>query len=330
MKLALPIEIVGTGASVPEQVVTNHDFAKRMDTSDEWIIQRTGIHERRFASQQESTLTFAAEAGRRALADAGVTPDQVGLIIAATFTADHTLPALACQVQAALGCNRAAAFDLNAACSGFVYAMTMAATHLHNGLADYALIIGAETMSRVTDMEDRATCVLFGDGAGAAVLRRSADPARGLLAGRLGADGSRAELIWVPAGGTREPASLRTVNERLHYVRMKGREVYKFAVTQMERLIADTLADAEIETDDVALFIPHQSNLRIIESAIQKLGIPESRVLINIQRYGNTSAASVALALDEARRGDRIRAGDRVLIVAFGAGLTWASALLRF
>jgi 3-oxoacyl-[acyl-carrier-protein] synthase-3 len=329
MKLNWAVEIAGTGASVPDNVVTNADFVARLDTTDEWIVQRTGIRERRIAGPDETTLKFAAAASRQAMAEAGVTPDDIDLIVNATITPDHPLPSTACELQAELGCRWVPAFDLVAACSGFVYGLTTAAQFICNGVARTALVVGSECLTRITDMEDRGTAVLFGDAAGAAIVRPSSAPGRGILAGRLGADGGRAKAIWVPGGGAAEPASARTVNERLHYMRMKGREVYKFAVTQMQELVQDTLADAGYTIADLTLLVPHQSNLRIIESACEKLELPLDRVLINIDRYGNTSAASIPLALHEARRTGRVRSGDLMMMVAFGAGLTWGSALMR-
>jgi len=329
MKLDWAVEIAGTGLSVPAHVVTNADFAQRLDTSDEWIVQRTGIHERCMLRDGEGMLGMATEAGRRALQNAGMSAAEIDLIICGTFTPEHPLPSAACELQAALGCRWVQAFDLSAACSGFVWAFITAAQYVVTGLARTALVVGVEALSRVLDMEDRATCVLFGDGAGAAVIRASTDARRRILAARLGADGSRGMLIWVPAGGAKEPASHRTVAERLHYMRMKGREVYKFAVSQMCDIIHETVAEAGVRVEDLALLIPHQSNLRIIESACEKAGIPLERVLVNIDRYGNTSAASVPIALHEARQGRRIKPGDLVLLVAFGAGLTWGSVLMR-
>lgn len=329
MKLDWGIEIAGTGAHTPPRTVTNDEFAARLDTSDEWIVQRTGIRARRHAGENESTLTLATDASRDAIHDAGMTPDDIDLIVVGTTTPEHVLPSTACELQAALGCRWVPAFDVQAACSGFVFGFVAAAQFIASGMAGNALVVGAETLSRITDQDDRGTAILFGDGAGAAVVRRSAGPARRLLATRLGADGARAKAIWVPAGGSAEPASPRTLNERLHYMRMNGREVYKFAVTQMHDEVLHTLAEAGLTIDDLKLLIPHQSNQRIIESACEKLGLPIDRVLINIDRYGNTSAASVPVALHEARSTGRIQPGDHVMLVAFGAGLTWASALLR-
>jgi 3-oxoacyl-[acyl-carrier-protein] synthase-3 len=329
MKLAWAVEIAGTGLSVPEQVLTNDDLSRRLDTSDEWIVQRTGIRERRILPPDEATLSMAIKAGRAALADADLTPQDIDLIVCATITPDRPLPSTACELQAALGCRWIPAFDLSAACSGFVWGLVTAAQYIVTGLAQNVLLVGSESLTRITDMEDRATCVLFGDGAGAAVLRPSRDPERRILAVRQGADGARGELIMIPAGGARLPASERTVAERLHYMRMRGREVYKFAVTQMCAIIEETASDAAVPVAEVALIVPHQSNLRIIESAVTKAGIRLDKVFVNIDRYGNTSAASVGIALHEARQAGRIKPGDLVMLVAFGAGLTWGSVLLR-
>ena len=330
MKLAWPVEIAGVGASIPTKTLTNDDFATRLDTSDEWIVQRTGIRERRIVDEGKGTLSMATDASRAALADAGMSPEDIDLIVVATITPEHTLPATSCELQAALGCRQVPAFDIQAACSGFVWAAINGAQFVQTGMAGNVLVVGSETLSRITDYEDRGTCVLFGDASGAAVLRRATDAQREILAIRMGADGVRGKSIWIPAGGAAEPASIKTVNERLHYMKMAGREVYKFAVTTMSAILVDTADDAGVNLDDVALIIPHQSNLRIIESACDRARVPLDRVLINIDRYGNTSAASVPLALEEAYRTGRIKRGDLVMTVAFGAGLTWGSILLRF
>jgi 3-oxoacyl-[acyl-carrier-protein] synthase III len=329
MKLAWAVEIAGSGLCVPEQVLTNDDLAQRLDTSDEWIVQRTGIRERRILPAGEATLSLATKAAQAALADAQMSPADIDLIICATITPEHTLPSTACELQAALGCRWIPAFDISAACSGFVWSFLTASQNIVTGMAKNVLLVGAESLSRITDPEDRTTCVLFGDGSGAVVLRPSQDPSRAMLAARQGADGHRGEMIWIPGGGAKEPASTRTIAERLHFMRMRGREVYKFAVTQMCEIIEKTAEDAGIQVSDIALLVPHQSNLRIIESAIERVGIPPERVVMNIDRYGNTSAASVAIALHEARSGGRIHPGDLVMLVAFGAGLTWGSVLLR-
>lgn len=322
-------EIAGTGCGAPSRVVTNHDFAQRLDTSDEWIVQRTGIRERRFAGPDENTLTMSTAAARQALEAARLDPKELQLIVHATITPAHPLPSTACELQAALGCEWIPAFDIAAACSGFVYALATAAQFMHSGMYNNVLVIGSETLTRVTNQEDRSTAVLFGDGAGAAVLRKC-DSGQGILSMLLGADGYRAKAIWIPAGGSEEPASDRTVNEKLHGMRMNGREIYKFAVTQMHDVVRTTADDAGVALDDIKLVIPHQSNQRIIESARERLGIPAEKVLINIDRYGNTSAASIPIGLHESVRDGRIQRGDLVMLAAFGAGLTWASALIRF
>lgn len=329
MKVDWGVEIAGSGIGLPRTVMTNQDWVTRLNTSDEWIVQRTGIRERRVAAEGESTLTFAIQASQEALQSAQVGPHDIDLIICGTITPDHVLPSTACELQTALGCGHVPAFDLVAACSGFVYGLITAAQSIITGMARNALVVGADCVTRMADWEDRQSVILFGDGAGAVVLRPSRNGRPMIRAARLGADGSRAMLIWVPAGGSCMPASLLTVNERLHVMRMKGRDVYKFAVSKMQEVIVDTLADVGLTLDDVALVVPHQSNLRIIESACERLGLPEQKVFINIQRVGNTSAASVPIALHEALQTGRLQRGDLVLLVAFGAGLTWASCLME-
>jgi len=329
MKVAWPIEIIGTGIALPRRVVANDELARLVDTSDEWITQRTGIRQRYWAGPGETTLSLAADASRAALADAQLTPQQIDMIVLGTITPEHPLPSTACLLQAALGCRWIPAYDMAAACSGFVWAMVSAAQHIVNGLAETVLVVGAECLTTITNMQDRATCILFGDAAGAAVLRRARQPGPEVLAVRMGADGERGKLIIVPAGGAKHPASHQTVDERMHFMIMQGREVYKFAVTQMQAVIEETCADAGVRVEDLALIIPHQSNLRIIESAVERAGLPREKVVVNIDRYGNTSAASVAVALHEARAAGRVRPGDLVMLVAFGAGLTWGSVLLR-
>jgi len=294
-------------------------------------VPRTGILQRRRLAKEQSTVDLALQASQRALENAGVSADELDLVLVCTCTPDTPLPATACWLQERLGINQrgVAAFDVAAACSGFVYGLIVAATLMEVSGYRNVLLVGAEALTRITDYQDRSTCVLFGDGAGAAVLSPSDDPNIGLLYHELGADGGRARAVWVPAGGSREPACERTVNERLHYMRMNGRELYKFAVLKMEELIDRALEQTGTKPGDIKLVIPHQSNLRIIESARRRLELPPEKVAVNIDRYGNTSAASIALALDEAWRGGRIGPGDLVLLVAFGAGVTWGSALLR-
>ena len=329
MKPRWAVEIAGIGAYTPEQVVTNEDFARRMDTSDEWIVQRTGIHQRRLLAPEENTLTMSAAASRIALEKSGLSAEEIDLIIQATITPAHTLPSTACELQAELGCRWIPAYDLAAACSGFVYGLVNAAQFVDSGMAKNVLMVASESLTRITDMEDRATAVLFGDGAGAVVVRPSEDPNKGIIAAKLGADGARAKAIWIPGGGSAEPPSAKTVNERLHYMKMDGRAIYKFAVTMMHTLCQETADEAGISVRDIALVIPHQSNLRIIESAMKRLDLPMDRVAINIDRYGNTSGASIGLALEEALRTGRVKEGDLVMMLAFGAGLTWGSVLLR-
>lgn len=319
----------GMGSAVPDHVMTNADFEKRLATSDEWIRTRTGIGERRVARPDENTLTLALSASRQALDRSGLTAGDIDLIVLATTTPYVLLPSTACFLQHQLGCRIIPAFDLQAACTGFVYALVTAAYMLDAERYRNILVIGSETMTRLADWEDRATCILFGDGAGAAVISATDNGTSGLYEHQLCADGSGAQMIWVPAGGSLEPASNKTLNERLHSLKMKGREVYKFAVTRMQEIIEDTLLKAKLTVDDVALIIPHQSNLRIIESAGEKLRIPAEKLAINIDRFGNTSAASIPLALEEALAAGKVKSGDYVLVAGFGAGLTWGSALIR-
>jgi len=321
--------IVGWGKYVPRRVVTNEDLSRMVDTSDEWIRTRTGVRERHLADEGETTATMALEAARRALEVARISPAQLDLIIVATVTPDHLFPATACLVQDALGATHAAAFDLSAGCSGFVYGLAVAAHLLETGAYRTALVVGAETLSRITDWSDRATCVLFGDGAGAVVLRAGENEG-GVLATVLGADGSGGDLLMLPAGGSRWPASHRTVAEGMHYLRMQGREVFRFAVRKMPAATREVLEKAHLSLDDVSLLIPHQANRRIIDAAARALGIPEEAVYVDLDRYGNTSAASIPIALCEAAEEGRIQPGDLVVCVGFGAGLTWGAAAVRW
>lgn len=321
--------IRGIGSAVPRRVMTNADFERIVDTSDEWIRTRSGIRERHIAEDGENTLTLARDASQQALERAGLTGRDLDLIILATSTPYMPLPATACFLQHELGCGTTPAFDLSAACSGFVYSVVIAA-HMLGPKYRNILVIGAETMSRVTDFQDRGTCILLGDGAGAAVISAADDATSGLYAHQMFTDGGGASMIWIPAGGSQQPASSETVNQRLHYLKMRGREVYKFAVTRMQEVIINTLAQAGLPASELTLIIPHQSNARIIESAVEKLGVPAEKVVMNIDRYGNTSAASIPLGMDEAWREGRVKRGDWILLAGFGAGLTWASALIRW
>lgn len=322
--------IVGWGKSLPERVVTNDDLSTLVDTSDDWIRSRTGIRERRVAGPSETTFTLAVGAGERALSVAGFAAAEVDLVIVCTFSPEFGgMPSTASLVQHALGASRAGAFDLNAACSGFIYGLAMAQATITAGIHDAVLVIGAETMSRFLDWSDRSTCVLFGDGAGAVLMRAGAGPA-GLLSCVLGSDGAGGELLAIPAGGSRQPASAKTVEMSQHTIRMNGKEVYKFAVTAAPRSALEAVARAGLTIGDVDLFIPHQANVRIIQSAAATLGLPLDRVFVNVDRYGNTSAASIPLALCEAVESGRVRQGGKILLSGFGGGLTWGAALLEW
>lgn len=329
MTQRMPVRIAGTGAYVPEEVLDNEHFARYLDTSDEWIVTRTGIRERRRAPQGEATSHLATRAAAAAIEDAGLTPNDIDAIVLATATGDRQFPATATYVQHALGCRVVPAFDVGAACAGFLYATTVGAGLLASGLYKTVLVIGAETLTRFADPQDRTIVVLLGDAAGAAVLSRAHNPEQGILHCELGCDGEKAEYIWVPAGGSRLPSSTMTVAERLHYMRMRGRDVFKFAVLKMADLIDRALETTGIEASDIKLVIPHQSNLRIIESMRQRLGLPSEKIAINIHRYGNTSAASIPMAIDDARRSGRLQPGDLILMLAVGAGLTWGAMIVR-
>lgn len=321
--------VVGWGKYVPGRVLTNDELSRMVDTSDEWIRTRTGIRERHVAEDGETTASTAIQAARQALEVAGLRPTQLDLIIVATVTPDYFFPAAACLVQDALGATHAAAFDLSAGCSGFVYGLSIAAHLVSAGVYRTALVIGAETLSRITDWTDRDTCVLFGDGAGAVLLQAGEDEG-GVLATTLGADGSGGDLLRLPAGGSRNPASHQTVAEGLHFIQMKGREVFRFAVRVMPAATQQVLEMAGLSLADLNLLIPHQANQRIIEAAARALDLPAEAVYSNLERYGNTSAASIPIALSEAVEEGRIQPGDLVVCVGFGAGLTWGAAAIRW
>jgi len=322
--------IIGTGMYVPRRVMTNEDFARIVDTSDEWITQRTGMKERRIAEHDQATSDLAYEACRQALEAAAVDPRDVDLVICATITADNTLPATACWLQDRLGCTRAGAFDLTAACSGHIYALAQARAAVLSGQARTVLVTSAEILSSITDYADRSTCVLFGDGAGAAVVQASDEPDTGILYTTLYADGSGGTMMILPAGGSRRPPSHETVAQRLHYMHIRGREVFRFAVLKMQELIEECLRACRLTVDQVRLVIPHQVNTRIISAATSRMGFPPEKVFLNIAKYGNTGGASVAMAHHEAIQEGRLGPGDVAFLVAFGGGLTWASMLLRY
>lgn len=323
--------IVGTGSMVPERILTNQDLERMVETSDEWITTRTGIKERRIADAQTATSDLAYGAAVRALESAGVAPEEVDLIIVATVTPDMLFPATSCLVQARLGANQAAAFDLSAGCSGFVYSLGTAAGFIASGQYRTVLVIGADTLSKITNWKDRSTCVLFGDGAGAAVLRPVPE-GYGILSLVLGADGTGGEKLMLPAGGSRRPFRFEreATEEGSQYIHMCGTDVFKFAVRIMPQAAEQVLAKAGLTPADVQLLIPHQANTRIIDAAAERLGIEPERVMVNVDRYGNTSAASIALALDEAVRAGRLTHGGVGVLVGFGAGLTWGAAAIRW
>jgi 3-oxoacyl-[acyl-carrier-protein] synthase III len=324
----LPVAVVGWGYTAPDGRVTNADLARRVDTTDAWIVERTGIRERRVAGPTETTATLATAAAATAVKRAGLAPDDIDVLIVATASPEQPLPHTGAFVGEALGM-RCASFDVSAACAGFVYELVVGASMLNIGY-EHVLIVGAETLSRIIDPDDRTTLVLFGDAAGAAVIRRTAGDAPSLLAWDLGCDGSAAGLLEIPAGGSRRPASVETVAERGHYLKMQGQPVFRRAVRAVVDSAIATLARAGATVDDVDWFIPHQANVRIIEAAAQRLGIPPERTVVNIERYGNTSAASIPVALFEAVEAGRIHDDDLVLLSGFGAGMTWASALMRW
>jgi 3-oxoacyl-[acyl-carrier-protein] synthase-3 len=319
--------IAGWGKYLPERVLTNQDLERMVDTSDEWIRTRTGIRERRLAGEEEVSSFLAVRAARQALERADLAPFALDLIIVATCTPDHLFPATACQVQDRLGAINAGAFDLEAACSGFLYALSVGTQFIRGGVYDNVLVIASETLSRFTNWQDRSTCVLFGDGAGAVVLRATSRQ-RGLIASTLGAYGAGGELLIVPAGGGALPASERTVSTGQHYIFMKGNEVFRFAVRKMSESAQEVLDAAGLTAADISLFIPHQANLRIIQAVGKRFGLGEEKVFVNVDRYGNTSAATIPIAICEAAEQGRLREGDVLVASAFGAGLTWAAGLM--
>ena len=322
-------KITGTGSYLPKKVLTNFDLEKMVDTSDEWIRERTGIRERRIADSSEATSDLALMASKEALKVAGVKPKELDLILVATVSPDMILPSTACILQHKLGVKNIPAFDINAACSGFIYALSVADNFIRSGIYSKVLVVGAEVLSRITDWKDRTTCVLLGDGAGAVVLEKTKGK-RGILSVNIYADGSMWDLLHVPAGGSRMPATKETVQKRLHFIKMRGNETFKVAVRTLERLVVDTLKENGVKPDELSLLIPHQANHRIIAATAKRLGLGLDRVMLTLDRHGNTSAASIPLALDEAVRTGRIKEGDYILLEAFGGGLTWGSALIKW
>ncbi len=322
--------IAGTGSYVPERILTNEELAATVDTSDEWIVSRTGIHERRIAAPGEFTSHLATKAALRALEQAGLAAEDIELIIVATITPDTLTPATACYVQKNLGATKAVAFDISAACSGFLYAMKISKRLISDGAFQNALIIGAEKLSAVTNWTDRATCVLFGDGAGAAVLRRAEPHEGSVLATEMGTDGNLTHLLNIPGGGSACPITTANAGDQLFALTMMGKEVFKHAVTRMKEAAEKVIERAGLTAADITCVIPHQANLRIIDAIADRLDVPNERVFVNLHKYGNTSAAAVAIALDEANREGKFKRGDNIVLVVFGAGLTWAAAAIRW
>ncbi len=326
----IPVRIAGTGSYVPAKELTNKDLESLVDTTDEWITSRTGIKARRIAAENENTSDLATAAAKNALEQAGVEGAELDLIIVATITPDTLTPATACYVQHNLGATKAVAFDISAACSGFLYAMEVAQRMISDGNFKNALIVGAEKLSAFTNWEDRNTCVLFGDGAGAAILTRGDETTGRILATQIGTDGSQTSILNIPGGGSACPTTVDNAGKNEAYLAMQGREVFKLAVNAMKRASETVITDAGLNADSIKLVIPHQANLRIIDAIADRLTIPNEKVFVNLHKYGNTSAAAMAIALDEAHREGKIERGDNIVMVGFGAGLTWAAAAIQW
>jgi 3-oxoacyl-[acyl-carrier-protein] synthase-3 len=323
------VEISATGRWLPDNIVTNFDLEKRVDTTDEWIRQRTGIVERRIAPPEIGAADMGTEAAKIAMGRAGIHAGEIDLLVVATATPDRLLPATACDIQAVLGAKNAAAFDISAACSGFIYALSVAEGHIAAGRGEIALVISTEKMTGIVDWADRSTCVLFGDGAGAAIVKKS-ENGRGIISSFIRSDGTLAELLWRPGGGLKVPFDIAMLDEKSHFVKMAGSEVFKAAVRSMAEAADQALIRAGLTSDDIDLLIPHQANIRIIEATARYAKIPMDKVYVNVDRYGNMSSATVPIALDEAIEQGRVKQGDKILLVAFGAGFTWASAVIRW
>ena len=324
------VELVGTGRYTPERVLSNAELEKMVDTSDQWIQERTGIRERRIAGPQETVAYMSKQAADQVLADAGLGPEDLDAIILGTASPDRLLPSTACDMQAQLGAKNAAAFDISAACSGFLYGVSLAEGMIAGGMFRNVLVVGAERLSTITDYSDRATCILFGDGAGATLVRPVTNGNRGLLGGYLKSDGTLANLLYRPGGGGCHPPDQKLLSDRSYYIKMAGREVFKAAVLSMADACDQSLQRAGLKGEQIDLLIPHQANIRIIEATAKHARIPMDKVYVNIDRYGNTSAASIPIALDECVRSGRIQAGMHVMLVAFGGGFTWASMIVRW
>jgi 3-oxoacyl-[acyl-carrier-protein] synthase-3 len=322
--------VLGTGSFAPKKVLTNQELEKMVETSDEWIVERTGIQERHIADNGVTSSDLAVEAAKRALKAARVKPAELDLILVATVTPDMLFPATACILQNKLKARGAVAFDVSAACSGFIFALASADAFIRSGIYKKVLVVGAETLSKITDWSDRNTCVLFGDGAGAVVLGPAEDGASGIMSTHLHTDGSQGDLLYMPGGGSLNPATQWSVESRMHFIKMRGNETFKIAVRALEDVVMEALEHNKLTPKDLDMVVPHQANLRIIQATAKRLGVPMEKVVVTINKYGNTSAASIPMALDEAVRDGRIKKGSMVLLEAFGGGLSWASALIKW
>jgi 3-oxoacyl-[acyl-carrier-protein] synthase-3 len=329
MSKKVSAQITGTGSAAPRRILTNLDLEKMVDTSDEWITERTGIKERRIAEDGTAASDLALEASRKAMQEANITPEEIDLILLGTVTPDFLLPSTACILQDKLGAKNAGIMDIVAACSGFIYGLSIAQAFITSGKYKSILVIGVEVLSKITDWTDRDTCVLFGDGAGAAVVQAT-NSDRGIVSTYLSGDGSLASLLHIPVGGSKTPLTPENIHQKYHFIQMKGSEVFKSAVRSMGNAAQKVIDMGGISSEDVDLLIPHQANIRIIEATAKRIKLPMHKVYVNIHRYGNTSAASIPIALDEARKNGKIKDGSRVVLVAFGAGFTWGSALIKF
>ena len=329
MEKGYKVSITGVGSFLPEKVLTNDDLSKMLDTTDEWITKRTGIRERRIVENGVAVSDLAVEASLRALDDANVLPAEVDLIITSTVTPDCLFPSSSCYIQEKIGARNAGSFDLLAACAGFVYALSVAKSFVASGAMKTVLVVGAECMSKITDYTDRSTCILFGDGAGAVVVQQG-NGGREIVSTHLGSDGSQAEILRLPAGGSKLPASHETVESGLHYIKLRGKEVFRQAIINLVDVVTKAAADNNMQVEEFDMVIPHQSNIRIIEAAMERLGLPMEKAYVNIDRYGNTSSASIPIAIDEIEKGQLLNSGDTVILVAFGGGLTWGSSVIEW
>ncbi len=330
LKSHVPVEVIGAGYYLPNKTLTNADLEKMVDTNNEWIIERTGILERRVASKDEYASTLGANASKKAIENAGISPEDIDIIICSTITPDMQFPSTACFIQDAIGARNAFAFDVAAACTGFIYALSTAYMYLASDYAKHVLVVGSEKLSSITNYKDRNTCILFGDGAGAVVLKKTDKKGHGFVDFILESDGRKAHLLEVPAGGSRNPASLTSIGKRMHYISMEGREVFKFAVQAMKRTTVYIAERNNISADEITWLIPHQANKRIIDAAAEALGLDKNKIHYNIHKYGNMSAASTAVGLAEVVLNNDLKPNDYLLLVAFGAGMTWGSTLIRW